>query len=1664
MSLADLIESLAERGVRLARGEGGRLLYRAPSGALSDALRAALARDKAGLLNLLDGFKGNPVLLYPLSYPQRSLWFLHQTAPGSTAYHLALAMRLLSPVDSAALRAAFQGILDRHAMLRTTYCMAAGVPFQRIHETMPLCWAEVDAAGLDDERLHQLIVRDHRRPIDLERGPLMRVTLYRRTASRAVLLVTIHHISVDGWSVRLMLEDLAALYEQARTGPLAPAAPPAHAYTDFVDWQRALLAGAEGERQWRYWRKQLAGTLPVLDLAPDHARPPVQTFNGGSVSLHLDEALTGQLLGLARRAQTTPFNVLLTGYLALLQHCTGQNELVVGTPSLGRSRAEFGGIVGDFINLLPLRVRLDPEETFGALLKRVRQLSHEALECPDYPFPLLVERLQPRRNPAWPPIVQTIFSFLSLGPAAELRRTRDPVGNTRAFRLAGMDAAPYPLEQQEGQMDLALELTDGVDTVSGVLRYNRDLYTEATVRRLAGHYVRLLQAAAADPEQPVCRLNRVLMAEEHLNNIDFTVEWCNTMTIARLVTELQKRDIKLWVEGERLRVNAPSGALTPELRETLARRKAELLDYLGSGVAAPTEVTLVPSPHSGPLPLSFGQQRLWFLDRMEPGNTAYHVPLALRFRGLLNQEAMERAINTLARRHETLRTTFDDPGGEPVQYVHEPRPITLPVDDLADQPPDTREAESTRRILAECQRPFDLRGGPLWRVRMLRLTPDHHILIVTMHHIISDIWSLTLFLREHGICYEALVAGKEPALEPLAVQYGDWASHQRRSLAGPALEHELAYWRAALDRAPMMLELPTDRQRPAIQSHRGAWLCFRLPPDLTARLHDLSRREGVTLFMTLLSAFGTLMMRTTGQTQVLVGSPVAGRTRRECEGMIGLFVNTIVLRVDGTGQPSFTGLLARMREVALAAYAHTELPFERLVEALAPQRDLSRSPIFQVMFALQTTGIQVSELAGLEIEPILIDKGTTGARYDLTLSMAERGGVIEASFEYNAGLFEEATIRRMIGHFTTLLESAADNPELPVHALPMLTAQERQALLAGAKATARPLEPVPPHARFELQAARRPAAVAVTLHEETLTYQDLNTRANRLAHCLIERGVGPDTLVAVCLERTPAMLVALLAIHKAGGAYLPLDPTYPTERLDYMIADSQAPLLLTQASLAGRLAEREGLSRLCLDTDWAAQVAARSAENPPARQGLDDLAYVIYTSGSTGRPKGVAVTQRGLTNFLCAMEHEPGLSAADTLLAVTTLCFDIAGLELWLPLCVGARIVLATREEAGNAESLIALLATSKATLLQATPATWRLLVGGGWPGNGHLRALCGGEALPSDLARELLERNVELWNMYGPTETTIWSAAHRVTAADLARPSIPLGHPIANTQLYVLDAQLELLPVGTPGELCIGGDGLARGYLGRPDLTAERFVEHPALGRLYRTGDLARRTSDGALEYLGRLDNQVKIRGHRIELGEIEATLAAHPGVGMAVVVAREDIPGDKRLAAYLVPRPGGPPLAVEALRAHLRATLPDYMTPAAFVFLEDLPLTPNGKVDRRNLPAPDTRRPELRQDFVAPASPSEQAIAAAWREVLCLAQIGVNENFFDLGGHSLLLLQVHDRLRRTLPRELSMVEIFQHPTIRALAAHVDQAGTGGLSWQRIQERAALQRAALSR
>jgi amino acid adenylation domain-containing protein/non-ribosomal peptide synthase protein (TIGR01720 family) len=2119
--------------------------------------------------------------LLPLSFSQQRLWFIDQLEPGSPLYNIPTALRVEGPLDGAVLALCLGEIVRRHEVLRTVFAATEGSPVQVIQPAEPFRLPVVDLSELPESAREALVLgltgEEAARPFDLgdpRGGPLLRCVLLRLAEGDHVVALTMHHVASDGWSMGILVREIAALYPAFAAGQPSPLPELPVQYADFAVWQHSWLHGELLENEIAWWRRQLAGLPPLLELPTDRPRPAVQSSRGATRPVRLPAGLTGRMEALARREGATLFMVLLAGFQALLARSSGQDDLAVGTPVAGRNRVEIEGLIGFFINTLVIRGGLSAEPTFGELLGQVRESALAAYLHQDVPFEKLVEELALHRSLAHTPLFQVM---LVLNVPLESLEIRD-------LRLR-----PVSLEGTTAKLDLTIHLSEHEGGLAGTAGYATDLYDAATIDRLIRHYERLLTAVAATPELPASAVPLLSEAEqdeivrealqearpvptpgpcvhelfaaqvartpEALAVVDEEGAWTYAelgrrvrrlaqwlraagvgpdqpvilcagrnagqvtgllgileaggaylavepdlprvrleliaqdaqarvaVTERRLADALpaglqrifldaldeldaldaetrvrpavtpghlayvlytsgstgrpkgvmvEHRQLTAYVQGVLERLAPPPGAsfatvtsfsadlghtsIFPALlgggclhvvaRERLAdaeafaermeRRPVDVLKIVPSHLAAlltaerperslprhllvlggeplpwslidrvralapecrlfnhygPTETTvgvlagrvetvevetdaaranasaplgrplgatstwvvdrhfqlvpaglpgelcaggpqvtrgylgrpdltaerfvpdpfsgragerlyrtgdlfrrrpggpfeflgridaqvkirgfrielgeieaalvslpgvreaavlahedrsgqgpggrrlvayvvgdaaaeelrrslrerlpdymvptvvvklaalpltpngkvdrkalpapepersariyrpartpveevlcgiwtellglervgidedffdlgghsllatrvmsrlraafsvemplrdlfaaprladlatrvealqrsgtvppappLLPVPRQGPPPLSFSQQRLWFIDQLEPGSPLYNMPAALRVEGPLDGAVLARCYGEIVRRHEALRTAFTAAEGSPVQVIQAPAPFRLPVVDLSGLPEGAREALSGVLMAEEIARPFDLTRGLLLRGMLVRLAAEEHAVTLTMHHIVSDGWSIGILVREIAALYEAFAAGRPSPLPELPVQYADFAAWQSSWLRGEVLEQEIAWWRRQLAGLPL-LELPTDRPRPAAQSFRGAHRPLRLPAGLARQAEALGRREGATLFMVLLAGFQALLARHSGQDDLAVGSPVAGRNRVEVEGLIGFFVNTLVLRGDLGGDPSFRELLGRARETALAAHTHQDVPFEKLVEDLAPKRSLAQTPLFQVVLALQNAPADRLEIQDLRLRPVHV-AGTT-AKFDLTMSLAVHDGELGGTVEYATDLFDAATIDRLLGHFERLLAAAVAEPDLRAAELPLLSAAELHQLMDWGGRRTRCAAASTLHGRFAARARLTPEAPALTCGDLTLSYGELDRRSSQLARWLRRHGADLESRVGLCLDRSLDLVVGILGVLKAGAAYVPLDPGSPRERLAYILEDADIRIVVTTGELAAVLPDM--VRQIHLDAD------RESLEQLPAGDLADltdeaSLAYVIYTSGSTGRPKGALITHGNVSRLFAATEPWFGFGERDVWTLFHSYAFDFSVWEIWGALLHGGRLVIVPWEVSRSPGLFLDLLHHERVTVLNQTPSAFAQLAradaehGDSGDAATALRlVIFGGEALDPASLEPWLTRHGDtqprLVNMYGITETTVHVTWRPFSAADArsGQRSV-IGVPIADLSLAVVDRSLRPVPIGVPGELVIGGAGLARGYLGRPGLTAERFIPDPAGGpgeRLYRSGDLGRFLPDGDVEYLGRLDHQVKIRGFRIELGEIEAALVRLPGVREAVVMAREDgEPGARRLVAYVVGDASS-----ETLRGALRERLPDYMVPAAFVTLAALPLTPNGKVDRKALPAPE--QTGARDGYVAPRTREEEILAAVWAQVLRLPRVGVNDNFFELGGDSILSVQIAARARQA-GLLFTVRQVFEHQTVAELARHATAADAAG-------------------
>jgi len=2083
----------------------------------------------------------------PLSSSQQSLWFLHQLAPEDPTYNLAFAARVRGRLDVNSLRSAFQALVDRHESLRTTFAEDNGEPVQRVREHATRHFEEHDASQWTQAVLDERLVVEAQRPFDLEHGPLLKVHVFKRADGENVLLLTAHHIIVDLWSLTVLMHELGILYNAQRSGTQPGLQPLSRQYLDYVHWQNDLLRSEQGLRHRRYWQEQLAGPLPALALPTDRPRPPVQTYRGAAHTFRLNAELTRRLKALSKDQNATLYMTLLAAFQVLLHRYSGQQEILVGSPTSGRNRGWLAGLVGYLVNPVALRAQLSPEQSFADFFDDVRRVVVAAFEHQDYPFALQVQDVQPERDASRSPVFQVMFALQKSHLRNDQSVAAFAVGDPGAqIPLGDVVLESLALPQRSSRFDLTLLMAETDEHLGASIEYNTDLFDETTIERLAQQFEQLLDSIVNEPHTAVSRLpilsqteqqllagwnntqreyprgesmhglfetqvertpaaialtagsqrftyrelnesaNRLaykLLAlgvsledrvgillkrtpemivgllgtlkaggcyvpldpayprerlefmrddaglkvllttreladslnlnqsempllfveelppqpssnpclavadkqlgyliytsgstgrpkgvaiehasatafihwasdaygEEDLRSVLFSTSICFDLSIFEMFVTLSRGGritladnalhlAELPAAGEVTLINTVPSAMTELLRmravpdsvrvvnlagepltkelvadiyantqaervynlygpseyttystytlvedcehvtigRPVANTRVHVLDeqlqpvpvgvigdlyingaglargywqrpemtaekfipdglsgeagarlyrtgdkarYLASGnleflgradhqvklrgyrielgeiesvlrgheqvqeaivvardqegeekrlvayvvVDAPARVSelrawlrerlpefmtpaafvlmdalpLTPNgkidrkalpapdfssageksltaprtqieevllgiwanvlgikelgvhdnffelgghslmatrlisqvrnelhvevpvskvfesptvarlaehveqalrdapavvytpieraPGDEPLPLSFAQQRLWFLDQMEPGNPFYNISAVVRMNGELNVQALEQSFGEIVNRHEVLRTRFDVIDGKPVQIVTPALSWGLARADLRGLGPDERESEVSRRAAEDAQTPFDLATGGLLRTTLLQLGEEEHALLVTMHHIVSDAWSVGIFIRELGALYASFVDEQQSLLPALAVHYGDFARWQQRWFQGDVLATQMAYWKQHLAGAPALLNFPTDRPRPAVQKFQGESQTLVLSRALAESLKILSRRQGATLFMTLLAAFKTLLFRYSGQSDIVVGTPVAGRNRADIEGLIGFFVNTQAIRTQLSSDMSFGELLAQVRTAVLEGQARQDLPFEKLVEELQPERSLSHTPIFQVMFALQNVPMPVLELSGLAVNSVEATVKT--AKFDFSLSFEEKADGLIGTLEYNTDLFEAATMTRLLGHYERLLENIVDGGESKLGDLQLLTEAEREQLVFEWNNTAAPPKAsLCVHQQFEQHAQITADAVAVFCADHALTYGELNARANALARQLRRLGVGRESIVAICTDRSLEMFAGVLGVLKAGAAYLPLDPHYPRARINFMFEDSGASVLLTPESI------QELLSReLPDDRDIA-----------PVHVDLDNLAYVIYTSGSTGRPKGVAVSHRALRNLVSWHNSVFNISASDRATLLAGVSFDASVWELWPYMSYGASLDLPPDDLRSSPEGLRDWITRRAVTISFVPTPVAEPMLALEWSSETKLRTLLtGGDRLHTWPGPSLPFKVV---NNYGPTENAVVSTSGVVRREGGVPGTAPtLGRPIGNVGIYIVDQRGEPVPVGVIGELWVGGDSLARCYLNRPELSAELFVPDGLSGkagaRLYRTGDLARYLPNGEIEFLGRSGSQVKIRGHRVELGEIETALRETAGVREAVVNCWEQLPGDQCLVAYVVAADGPTVVTSDDLRSTLRKQLPEYMVPSFVMLLDELPLTDNGKIDRRALPVPLPA--DIQDEGALPRTPTEELLTNIWSQILRLRNVGLHDNFFDLGGHSLLATQVVSRVRGTFKVELPLRALFENPTIAELAQSVDAA-----------------------
>jgi amino acid adenylation domain-containing protein len=1550
-----------------------------------------------------------------LSFGQEMLWFLEQLLPDARFYNIAERFAFEGHLDVESLRRSIEAVVNRHEVLRTTYADIDGRRLQRIGP--PAFWTLrlVDLRGLParerDVEARRIVTAEAKERFDLSTGPVLRTMLLQLADESYVLAIVVHHIAIDGWSLNIFKRELLEYYS-AFTETRAPRLPDRPLqYADFASWERRWLTGKTLARLRAYWLGKLGPQPPKLQLPTDHPLQPIRSLEGATHHDVVESTVLARLREFCRREDITAFTALLAAFAVLMMRYSGQDDFVLGSYFAGRERPETRDTIGYFVNTTALRMNLADNPSFLEAIARTRDVVFGAHAHQGLPFHHLVEEINPQRALNSNPFADVFLNMLNMW-----NREEAVLANLRIRSLGGLDVhvAAYAL---------TLFVTDRGPDLELSYVFSTDLFERTTIERMAGDFTKLLEAMVATPNARV-------------GDVPLSPRAVGKESAEDLVRRLRSLGFHLTVQDGRLKINAPRDLVDDSIKTMIAARRDEIVVVVnGDGGEEGTDAgrSLRRISREPPLPLTSAQRRFWFTDKVGQGQSAYNIAFTVRLEGRVDVEMFAHAFERIFDRHEILKMRVGDRDDDPYPDIM-PTPPPVRVVDLTAAPEESREEEALHLLRDQVRARFDLACGPIAGAMIVRIQSDICIGTIAMHHIVSDGWSCSILARELAAHYSALANGKTTELAPMPLQYIDYAAWEVEQVRTGRFEPQLAYWSKKLAGAPALLELPTDRPRPLVPSFRGRQLNCVINGDLMDRLDRFSKQHGLTLFMTVLAAFLVLLYRMSGQDDIVVGSPVSNRNRAELEPLVGLFVNSVVLRASLAGNPTFIEFLTQIRQTTIEALDNRDVAFELVVERLNPERRTDHTPIFQTMFALHDYKVEDLNLNGIKWSFIPPDTGA--ARFDLILDVYIQKGILRAVYEYSTDLFEHATIERMHGHLVRLLSGVIEDPNRHIREFRLLGSADEKLLLHDWNRTSVSFSrDLCVHALLERAANRTPDAVAVVAGPQVLTYRQLDERANQLAHLIRARGVPRGAVVAICVDRGAVMPIAMAAVLKAGAAYLPLDPAHPVERLHYILTDAQVSCIITVSQLSDLFL---GVNAPLIIIDAAeAELASQDKTSPDVAVQPNDLVYVIYTSGSTGRPKGVQVEHCNLANFLQAMQLEPGFSASDVLLAVTTLSFDIAELEIWLPLSVGGKVVIATREDASNGECLSVLLDEHRITVMQATPATWRLLIGIGWCGKRDLKVLCGGEMLPRDLASSLLARVKELWNMYGPTETTVWSTASQIRDSSF----ITIGHAIANTRVYIAESSSQLAPIGVFGELLIAGAGVARGYWNRPDLTAEKFatitLPDGREERVYRTGDVVRFRGDGQLEFQGRVDDQIKLRGLRIELGEIEAVLAAHHAVKECAVTVVQDT-DDQRLIAYVV-EVVNEAFDPSAVMEFARAKLPAYMVPTQVVSLPSLPLTPNGKINRKALPIPAlVENVDGDANANAIMTADERRVANIWRELLRNNRVGLHDNFFDAGGHSMLLIKLHGALQREFSCNLTLTELFQNTTIAAQARRI--------------------------
>jgi amino acid adenylation domain-containing protein len=1562
-----------------------------------------------------------------------------------------------------------------------------GQPIQRIaaNETMSLELLQLDslAGENSDQKITQFVRAHARTRFNLSTGPLSRISFVQMPTGDMVACCTLHHIISDGWSVGVILFEMAAMYAAA-TGQSSQALPPLRIqYRDFAKWQRDRLQGAELNRLSEFWLKYLEGAPHLLDLPTDRPRPSMVTPNGAIYRFRLPVNLCEDLKVLCRRENTTIFTLLLAAYATLLFRYSDQQEMLIGVPVNGRDRSEVQPLVGYFINLIAVRVNLIGNPPFDELLRRVRESTLAAQSHQEIPFDKLVEALKPTRTVERTPLVQVVYLHQSFPlPSPEVS--------------PGLHFAQMEVHPGFSRFELALRTEPDAHGIAGIFEYNTDLYDASTIAKLADHYITLLQSVAGDPKQRLLKipvltekeLQHLLRAgEQSLQSDVISPRMLRRAAITFVApsTETEKRVANIWCELLKIDdvgihddffelgghsmlamelITRLSEVLQAEINEdalfsdptifTVAR----LIDERGLRTSRRETTRIHPAPSGSALPLSSSQQLLYLMEQFEKG-LAFNATLAFRIKGDLNQPVLERCLDEILRRHSILRSSIWVVDGVPVHVVNPMQSVQLARRDFRQLAEPQRETAATAWAEELTRIRFDLAQGNLIRFGLATLADTEQVLFIAVHHIVSDGWSFSILFRELVQLYQAFSTGRESPLPELPIQFSDFAFWQRNA-ADENASASTEYWKKRFGGDLPTLNLPLDHIRPNSIAVEPDVCELEIPAEIVKRLTQLGRREGATLYMTLLTGYLTLLQRLSQQDDILVGSTSANRLRPETFNLIGFFAGLLPLRCDLSEDPSYLTLLQRVRTNCVEAFSQPEL---RLDEAFANFRPPTPGmmPVCQTLFTFWEFP-NVSETAGGLIWSPSDLNVIRVSGYDLVLTLRPKAEGMIGALLYRPDLFQPQTVARFRSHFLELLRAIAENPSARISELQILNESDKQQLLVTWNQTEAefPSDKCLPEL-FESQVQKSPEASAIASADVVWTYQQLNQFANRVARQLQSLHVERESRVAILLERGPELVGSMLGVLKAGGAYLPVDPAWPAERIKTLLRDATPLVVITHRKSPEpphwNFTEATSPFQI-LDVDSIVKSGPLSEQddvNLPCKASPTSLAYIIYTSGSSGAPKGVMIEHRSVVNVVSSFVQAYNLGRNDRVLQQSSVAFDVSINEIFPVLCSGGILVIPEPHQVGDFDELSRLIQKHQITIMGATPSGLTELNRRAELLPSLRLVLSGGETLAHSHIDRLIQFTT-VTNGYGPTEATVCATFFDLRELpDGHTGTIPIGKPLPNYKVYVLDDKLSLVPVGLPGELCIAGVGLARGYLGDPKLTSSKFVANPFQPgeRIYRTGDEARWRHDGNLEFLGRLDRQVKVRGFRVELGEIEAVLAQHPSVKQSAVTSDRDASGNARVIAYVVATENGETEESirSSLREHLASRLPHHLIPAVFMLVAAIPLTSNQKVDFAALPKPQAKRPDLDSPFVAARTPDEHALTEIWRAALGLDRVGIHDNFFLIGGHSLLAAQILFRVQQELSVTFSYPAFFQSPTVAQMAVRLDllrhQVQTGALS-----------------